>query len=488
MPTTVNAARARDAGAAREGTRRASASPGDRIGDRYLVEEVLGSGGMGVVLAARHEALGQRVAIKLVSASTLVHTDVFARFAREARIIASLESEHVVRVVDYGMHAGAPYMVMELLAGRDLGRELEMRGPLPVAEAVDYVIEACEGLSVAHAKGIVHRDVKPANLFVALRADGERAVKVLDFGVSKLQVEGQDDGQLTRTTSVLGSPMYMSPEQIRDPRDVDARADVWSLGVVLYRILTNGAPFEGVNASSTCAAIVADPPRPLEERAPHVPEGLRAVILRCLAKQRDLRVPSVAALARELAPFASPRGASIAAALVLRAASDGVLEPQWATPPGAEAPSARDVEPVDAPAATAAPRRGGVVWAAAAAGIAVVAIGAVGLTRAVQHGPPAAAAATAPPTAAASPSPPAADPTPVAPPSASLVVAGPGSPSPSAAPVAPPPSATATPPAPSAAPVPPARRAWAPAARTSAPRPAATPTTHFGGSALDDHH
>jgi serine/threonine-protein kinase len=457
MPSTANTAQARDAGGAGDRQQRAGVSPGDRIGDRYLVQEVLGAGGMGVVLAARHEALGQPVAIKIVSGSPVVHADAFARFAREARIIASLESDHVVRVVDYGMHAGVPYMVMELLAGRDLGRELATRGALPVAEAVDYVIQACEGLSAAHAKGVVHRDVKPANLFVAVRADGERVVKVLDFGVSKLHGDGQDDGQLTRTTSVLGSPMYMSPEQIRDPRAVDARADVWSLGVVLYKLLAEGAPFEGVNAAATCAAIVADPPHPLEARAPHVPVGLRAIVLRCLEKQRELRYPSVAALARDLAPFASHQGSTLAASLVLRAGQDGVLEPSH--------PSRR---------------RGGLLWVVASALVAVGGVVAAGMTAAARRPSSIAVATPDPPPAASTVAPPVAEPVHDVPPSASVVVASP-------------PSTAATPatPATSLAPSPASsarQRAWGAAARAPAARPAATPTTHFGGSALDDHH
>ena len=481
--TTVQGSRA-----AAEDRAGAGVSPGDSIGGRYVVEEVLGSGGMGVVVAARHEALGHRVAMKLVSASMSADANAFVRFSREARIIASLESDHVVRVVDFGMHAGTPYMVMELLSGRDLGAELRTRGALPVAEAADYVIQACDGLSVAHAKGIVHRDVKLANLFAAMRADGERVIKVLDFGVSKLQVDAQDDVQLTRTTAMIGSPLYMSPEQIRDPRNVDARADVWSLGIVLYKLLTNEAPFDGLSANAVCAAIAADPPAPLEAHAPHVPERLRATVLRCLEKRREQRYPNVAALARDLAPFASPRGRAIADALALRATEDGVLDVGLGELPSSEQVVSADGSGVVERRSRVPSSRSRIVWGGVAALIAVGATLAVTATLRAQN--PSAAAVAEPQSA----------PTFVEPSiAATTEAAGPASPpaSPSiAASSAAAPSAAKEPTQPSAS-APFAARAHPSAApkRGAGPtgpvvpsRSAAAPTTHFGGSALDDHH
>jgi hypothetical protein len=315
--TAATARSARDSGDSKT-----IVSPGDTIGGRYVVEEVLGSGGMGVVVAARHEALGHRVAMKFVSPSAAADAEAYARFSREARIIASLESDHVVRVTDFGIHAGSPYMVMDLLAGRDLGGELRQRGPLPPSEAVDYLIQACDGLWSTHVKGIVHRDVKLANLFLATRADGERVIKVLDFGVSKPQAEVHEDVSLTRTATMIGSPLYMSPEQIRDPRLVDERADVWSLGIVLHKLLTDQVPFSGQSTNAVCAAIAADPPTPLRSHAPRLPSELEAVVLRCLEKRPERRYPSVAALARDLAPFASEAGAALARQLVARAIDD----------------------------------------------------------------------------------------------------------------------------------------------------------------------
>ena len=198
--------------------------------------------------------------------------DVLPSVARE------VECEHVVRVTDFGVHAGSPYMVMDLLAGRDLSSELRDAGRSPLPEAVDYLIQACDGLWSTHVKGIVHRDVKLANLFLATRADGERVIKVLDFGVSKAQPDPNDDASLTRTATMIGSPLYMSPEQIRDPRLVDERADVWSLGIVLYKLLTDQAPFSGLSTNAVCAAIAADPPAPIRSHAARLPPELETVV------------------------------------------------------------------------------------------------------------------------------------------------------------------------------------------------------------------
>ena len=422
-----------------------SLSPGDTVAGRYVVEERLGSGGMGVVVAARHASLGHRVALKLLSAASLADADAFTRFSREARIVASLESDHIVRVTDFGMHRGTPYMVMEVLAGRDLGSELAERGALPVEEAVDHVIEACDGLDVAHAKGIVHRDVKLANLFLSLRADGQQVVKVLDFGVSKLQSVEHDEPNLTRTTSTIGSPAYMSPEQIRDPRTVDARADVWSLGVVLYKLLAAAPPFEGLSASALCAAIAADPPTPLRSVAPQVPPRVETIVLRCLEKRPELRPPGVAALARELAAFASPRGRLLAEQIVRRAMESGTLD--TASDIGAPAP----------PGPARRPRWTGFVIAAAVLAIAVpgVVVARAGMGTVASAGPP-------------------------TPPVPSTIVDVAVAPS-SVPPVA---SEPATPPA-----AVPARTRRRPApAPTAAPRTSPAPSAGFGGSALDDHH
>lgn len=287
--------------------------PGDVIAGKYQVESVLGAGGMGIVVSARHLDLGQRVALKLLRSVFATNTDVIARFQREARALAGIRSEHVVRVHDVArLESGAPYLVMEHLTGKDLDQLLRARGPLPIAEAIDYVLQACEAIAEAHATGIVHRDLKPANLFLTTRADGSSLVKVLDFGISKLtglNDVGVPEGSLTSTSEILGSPWYMSPEQLRSFKNVDARTDVWALGVILYRLITGRQPFDADSLSACITKIVADPPIPLRLHRPDAPLELESLILRCLEKDTARRVQNIAELARGVFPFAPPRSA-----------------------------------------------------------------------------------------------------------------------------------------------------------------------------------
>jgi tetratricopeptide (TPR) repeat protein/TolB-like protein len=287
-----------------------SVREGDVLSGKYRVEGVIGGGGMGVVFEATHLQLETKVAVKVLRPDAERRGVAVARLLREARASARIQGEHVVRVTDVGtLETGAPYIVMELLTGADLGVELRGRGLLAVDDAVEYVLHACEAVAQAHAAGIVHRDLKPSNLFLTRRADGSPCVKVLDFGIAKAQGgdEAGDDPSLTSSRAVLGSPMYMSPEQIRSAKTVDARTDVWSLGVILFELLTGERPFTGSSASSRLAAIAADAPVPLLRVRPDAPAGLEAVILRCLEKDVDRRTPSVAVLARALAPFAPSR-------------------------------------------------------------------------------------------------------------------------------------------------------------------------------------
>jgi serine/threonine-protein kinase len=284
--------------------------PGEVVAGKYLVERVLGSGGMGVVLLAQHTLLRHRVAIKFVTPAA-ASDEVLARFVREARAVAALESEHVVRVFDFGAaESGAPpYMVMQLLVGHDLGTEARARGGrLPISEVADYAIQACAGLAEAHAHGIVHRDVKLGNLFLTRRPNGEPLVKILDFGISKPMREDDAEPTVTSSASFLGSPAYASPEQVRQATGVDHRADVWSLGVVIHRLVCGAMPFAGESGCAVLAAIVADPPTPLRASVPDAPADLEAVVLRCLQKTAAFRYPGVVDLARALAPFASRSG------------------------------------------------------------------------------------------------------------------------------------------------------------------------------------
>ncbi|HSY22547.1 MAG TPA: protein kinase [Polyangiaceae bacterium] len=283
--------------------------PGEMVGGKFVVERVLGVGGMGVVVAARHMQLGQTVAIKFLRRSAATSPESVNRFLREARASVGLQSAHVVRVMDVGtLDDGLPFMVMEHLNGTDLGQSLEARGVLPVEEAVDCLVQAMDAVAEAHSFGIVHRDLKPSNLFLTARTDGSPLVKVLDFGISKAVDTGGQRVDLTSTSMVLGSPLYMSPEQVRSTKSVDTRTDVWALGVILYELVAGVPPFEAETVTGLCAKIVADPPVPLRSRRPEISTALEGVVNRCLDKEVSRRFRSVADLATALRPFASSEG------------------------------------------------------------------------------------------------------------------------------------------------------------------------------------
>jgi serine/threonine-protein kinase len=267
---------------------------------KYRVESVLGRGGMAVVLKVVHVHLEEELAVKVLLPERAVSDDVTARFLREAQFAARLRGEHVARVSDVGvLPDGLPFMVMEYLRGIDLCGEIARRGILSPGQAVDYLLQACEALAEAHALGIVHRDIKPANLFLTARPDGSPLIKVLDFGISKTPLHVA--ALATRTEVVMGTPGYMSPEQMKASKDVDARTDLWALGVVLYECLSGRRPFRGETFAATVLMAGTEPPPPLD---PRIPLGLQAAVLRCLEKDRRERFRSVAALAAALAPFA----------------------------------------------------------------------------------------------------------------------------------------------------------------------------------------
>ncbi|EYF07539.1 serine/threonine protein kinase [Chondromyces apiculatus] len=297
---------------------------GDVVAGKYRVERVLGRGGMGIVVEAVHTSLKQRVAIKLLLPAALEAPGAVTRFLHEAQAAAALRSEHVARVMDVGtLGSGLPYLVMEHLSGTDLQALIEGRGALSVATAIDHLLQACEAVAEAHALGIVHRDLKPSNLFLTVSASGAPLVKVLDFGISRMldseEIEAVQP-RLTITGVVLGSPCYMSPEQVRSVKNVDARADLWALGVCLYQMLTARLPFEGPTMSALFATIAADAPIGLRARRPELPEELEVIVLQCLEKDVARRVQSVAELAEALEPFGSERsrGAAERVAWILK--------------------------------------------------------------------------------------------------------------------------------------------------------------------------
>ncbi|MFZ5897023.1 MAG: serine/threonine-protein kinase [Myxococcota bacterium] len=280
---------------------------GQVLAGKYRVERVLGQGGMGLVVLAHHLVLDERVAIKLMS-STALSDESIARFEREACAAVRIKSEHVVRVLDVGrFDSGAPYMVMEFLDGEDLATRLSRTGQLPIEEAVDFVLQTCVALADAHSAGIVHRDLKPSNLFCVRRSDGRSVIKLLDFGISKQSDALAElvDTSVTKTGAVMGSPLYMSPEQVQSARDVDARSDIWSLGVVLFELIAGCPPFSGAAFGEVAIKIATEEVPSLKLLRPDAPPALEHVLHRALAKDREQRYASVADLARALQPFAA---------------------------------------------------------------------------------------------------------------------------------------------------------------------------------------
>jgi hypothetical protein len=281
-------------------------SPDDVLAGKYRIERLIGRGGMGAVFAAQHILLNQRVAVKLLLGELASSPEATSRFMNEARAAAQIRGDHVARVLDIGQLAtGMPYMVLEYLEGADFASLLLARGHLSVPEVADYALQALDALAQAHAAGIVHRDLKPANLFLAKRHDGTSVVKVLDFGISKnLAALGGTPQGMTQTRAILGSPQYMSPEQLRTPRGVDTRTDIWSMGVILYEFLTGHMPFKGEAIGELFLQIMDSTPSPVRSHRVEVPAALDAVVMRCLSRDPDARFANVNELAAALRVFA----------------------------------------------------------------------------------------------------------------------------------------------------------------------------------------
>lgn len=301
-----------------------ASDPRDRSGEvlqqKYRLLRRIGEGGMGTVYEAQHVVLGRRFAVKFLQSDLSQNESALARFRREAEAAGSLENEHIAAVVDFDRASdGSPYLVMEYLVGESLGRLLQREGPLPPVRAVGALLQVCRGLEIAHAAGIIHRDLKPDNLFLVRRTDGSDLIKILDFGVAKLQRDG--DGATTRTGATLGTPFYMAPEQARGERQVDQRLDIYALGVILYELLSGQKPHPGDNYNAILAHILNQEPRSLAALCPHLPPKLVAIVHRAMAFDPGDRPPSVAALGRELAAFGGRGLGAVGSQLELSVAS-----------------------------------------------------------------------------------------------------------------------------------------------------------------------
>jgi serine/threonine-protein kinase len=300
---------------------------------KYAIERELGVGGAGVVVCARHLELDERVAIKFLL-SGHENPEAVARFRREARAANRVRSEHVVRIIDVTTtDSGIPYVVMEYLEGTDLERML-LESPdrqLPVRDAIEFVLQACEALAECHAIGIVHRDLKPSNLFCIQGADGLPCIKVLDFGISKLGPL-TIDGAMTGRHAIIGSPRYMPPEQFDSPADVDRRSDIWALGIILYELVTGQVPFIGKTLIAIWESVKRDVPREIGELRCDAPRPLGPIVMRCLEKDPSSRYENVAELAKALLPLAPEHSRSTVARIVRIVESPGVTTEALALP------------------------------------------------------------------------------------------------------------------------------------------------------------
>jgi serine/threonine protein kinase len=313
-------------------------APGDVVGGRYVVDGMLAAGGMGVVCIATHMELQQRVAIKFLRENYAKNDSLVQRFLNEARAAAVLKSENVVRVIDVGqLDGGRPYLVMEHLEGEDLEALVMREGPFDVERAIRYALEVCNALGEAHGSGIVHRDIKPENLFLASSGMGRQTVKVVDFGLAKridttpLVVTGPQDS--------MGSPCYMSPEQITTPNEVDARTDIWSLGVVLYRVLTGTMPFDGSTVLEVYARVLNAQPKPMRAVRPDLDRGIEAIVDRCLQKDASRRYQTIGELAAALTTYQASRAGTeiVTTPVSVRTPSaTAIPEVVFSTPPPAK--------------------------------------------------------------------------------------------------------------------------------------------------------
>jgi len=283
-------------------------NPGDLVGNKYRIGRLIGDGGMGAVYEARHEVLGAPVALKFLHGELARRPGLASRFLQEAKVSASIQSPHVTRVTDVDTTAdGSPYMVMELLNGEALQQLLDRRRKLPIEQAVDFALQIGSGLEAAHALGVVHRDLKPDNVFIT-PAPGGPLLKLLDFGIAKLRESSEYKKGLTRPGAIMGTPEYMAPEQLYAADRVDHRADLYSLGAILYEMLTGERPANGDDAQQIIGQVIAGKVKPIREHDPALPEGLAQVVHRALEPDKSRRFASAAEMRQALAPFAGQLG------------------------------------------------------------------------------------------------------------------------------------------------------------------------------------
>lgn len=317
---------------------RVEVAPGDMLAGKFRVERVVGRGGMGVVVEATNVQLDQKVALKLLAHGKGGDAASVERFNGEARAAARLRSEHVARVYDVGRDTiHGPFIVMEMLEGKTLADLVVASGRVPLHRAVEYVIDACEGLAEAHARGIVHQDVKPANLFLVTGSDGRPSVKLLDFGIATMRSKEREEGGGKSSHASLGTPAYLSPEQLRGSSPVDHRADVWSLGCVLYELLVADRPFRATRFTELITKIMETAPHPYPADL-ELPAPVADAIARCLEKDPEKRFGSTGRLALALLPFARPRARLAAERAIAHLRSAG-LEPGLEMPSSLPPPS-----------------------------------------------------------------------------------------------------------------------------------------------------
>ncbi|HVV16389.1 MAG TPA: protein kinase [Polyangia bacterium] len=391
--------------------RPASTGPGEILGGKYRLVRVIGEGAMGRVYEAQHAIVGRRFAVKVLQAELAREPALLERFHREARAAGALESENLASIVDFGHTGdGLPYIVMELLVGEDLSKLIEREGPLPVARVVALGVQTCRGLAAAHNAGIVHRDLKPANLFVTRRGDGSDLVKILDFGIAKLESAAEAQLlNLTRTGSTMGTPLYMSPEQARGEKELDHRADIYATAVILYEALSGRMPHQGDSYNALLHHILTQPAPPLTALRPDVPAAVAEAIHAALSPNRDERPQSAMELARALSGYAAdvtPPYLRRSPTAVMPAATTMLLQAEPAPEPEARPRPADTVKP--------APRRRWPVSVAVGGAVSLAALLAIliaVLTPARQPSPPP-AALTEPAAPADDPIPPPAAPPP----------------------------------------------------------------------------